>query len=172
MAAGGRQLMSIQQHHKTVTSLCLAKNGDVLLSGGIDRRVNAIRLIDFAMLHSMSMAAPVLSLAMSPDDHIMAVGIGQLLAIHRREPEPKLSKDLYFLAMVSAQVADSRTMVRTAAPKVRVQEAGKPRETVEISAKSADQHRLSKIDTLLKGYQHAAAIRKMFHCKIVRATWF
>ncbi|CAJ0592630.1 unnamed protein product [Cylicocyclus nassatus] len=155
IAAGGRQLMSLQQHHKTVTSLCLAKNGDVLLSGGIDRRVNAFRLIDFTLLHSMSMAAPVLSLAISPDDQTMAVGIGQLLAIHRRAPESK--------AMVSAQVADNRTMVRTAAPKVRVQEAGKPRETKEISAKSSDQHRLSKIDTLLKGYQHSAAIRKMFH---------
>ncbi|KIH66776.1 WD domain, G-beta repeat protein [Ancylostoma duodenale] len=154
IAAGGRLLMSLQQHHKTVTSLCLGKKGDVLLSGGIDRRVNVFRLIDFSLLHSMSMAAPVLSLAMSPDDETMAVGIGQLLAIHRREPEAK--------AMVSAQEVNKRTMIRTAAPKVHVQEAGKSRESIEITAKSTDQHRLSKIDSLLKGYQHSAAVRKMF----------
>ncbi|EPB70988.1 WD domain, G-beta repeat protein [Ancylostoma ceylanicum] len=154
IAAGGRLLMSLQQHHKTVTSLCLGKKGDVLLSGGIDRRVNVFRLIDFSLLHSMSMAAPVLSLALSPDDETMAVGIGQLLAIHRREPEAK--------AMVSAQESNKRTMIRTAAPKVHVQEAGKSRESVEITAKSTDQHRLSKIDSLLKGYQHSAAVRKMF----------
>ncbi|KHJ98202.1 WD domain, G-beta repeat protein [Oesophagostomum dentatum] len=159
IAAGGRLLMSLQQHHKTVTSLCLGKKGDVLLSGGIDRRVNAFRLVDFSLLHSMSMAAPVLSLAMSPDDQTMAVGMGQLLAIHRREPETKARSD----AMVSAQVADSRTMIRTAAPKVQIEEAGKPRESREISAKSSDQHRLSKIDSLLKGYQHSAAIQKIFH---------
>ncbi|KAK6729796.1 hypothetical protein RB195_006694 [Necator americanus] len=155
VAAGGRLLMSLQQHHKTVTSLCLGKKGDVLLSGGIDRRVNVFRLLDFSLLHSMSMAAPVLSLAMSPDDQTMAVGIGQLLAVHRRAPESK--------AMVSAQTVDKRTMIRTAAPKAHVQEAGKSKQTIEISAKSSDQHRLSKIDSLLKGYQHAAAVRKMFH---------
>lgn len=34
--------------------------------------------------HSMSMAAPVLGLSVSPDDNMMAVGMGNLLAIHRR----------------------------------------------------------------------------------------
>ncbi|ETN75084.1 U3 small nucleolar RNA, partial [Necator americanus] len=163
VAAGGRLLMSLQQHHKTVTSLCLGKKGDVLLSGGIDRRVNVFRLLDFSLLHSMSMAAPVLSLAMSPDDQTMAVGIGQLLAVHRRAPESKCSIHSISQAMVSAQTVDKRTMIRTAAPKAHVQEAGKSKQTIEISAKSSDQHRLSKIDSLLKGYQHAAAVRKMFH---------
>ncbi|KJH40512.1 DEAD/DEAH box helicase [Dictyocaulus viviparus] len=154
IAAGGRMLMSLQQHHKTVTSICLGNNGDVLLSGGIDRRINVVRLMDFALLHSMSMAAPVLGLAMSPDDRTMVVGMGQLLAIHRREPKPK--------EIVAADIIDKRSMVRTAAPKVRVEEAGKSKQYVEISAKSVDQHKLSKVDFLLKGYQHAAAIRKMF----------
>ncbi|KAK6060142.1 WD domain, G-beta repeat protein [Cooperia oncophora] len=154
IAVGGRQLMSLQQHHKSVTSLCLGANGEALLTGGIDRRVNAIRLLDFSLLHTMSMAAPVLSLAMSPDDQSMAVGMGQLLSIHRRAPEAK--------AIVAAQIADKRSMVRTAAPKVQMQVAGKSREIVEIKAKSSDMHRLTKIDSLLKGYQHAAAVRKMF----------
>lgn len=38
----------------------------------------------------MSMPAPVLSLAMSPDDETMAVGMSQLLAVHRRVPETKV----------------------------------------------------------------------------------
>ena len=42
----------------------------------------------------MSMAAPVLSLAVSPDDQTMAVGMGQLLAVHRREQEIKLRNDV------------------------------------------------------------------------------
>ncbi|KAJ1367997.1 hypothetical protein KIN20_029041 [Parelaphostrongylus tenuis] len=36
ITVGGRMLMSLQHHHKTVTSICLGTNGDVLLSGGID----------------------------------------------------------------------------------------------------------------------------------------
>uniref|UniRef100_A0A183GMH8 U3 small nucleolar RNA-associated protein 15 homolog n=1 Tax=Heligmosomoides polygyrus TaxID=6339 RepID=A0A183GMH8_HELPZ len=154
IAVGGRLLTSLQHHHKTVTSLCLGSCGGVLVTGAIDRRVNVIRLLDFSLLHSMSMPAPVLSLAMSPDDETMAVGMSQLLAVHRRVPETK--------AIVSAQVIDKRSLLRTAAPKVHMQEAGKSRETVEIMAKSSDQHRLSKVDSLLKGYQHYAAIKKMF----------
>lgn len=44
-----------------------------------------------------------------------------------------------FQAMVSAQEVNKRTMIRTAAPKVHVQEAGKSRESIEITAKSTDQ---------------------------------
>ncbi|VDO58433.1 unnamed protein product [Haemonchus placei] len=157
VTVGGRLLMPLQQHNKSVTSLCLGADGDILLTGGLDRQVNVIRVLDFSLLHSMPMASSVLALAMSPDDQTMAVGMGHLLAIHRRAPESK--------AIVSAQTVDKRAMIRTAAPKVQMQEAGKSKESVEIKAKSSDMHRLSKVDTLLRGYQHAAAIRKMFHCK-------
>nr|CDJ94145.1 WD40 repeat and U3 small nucleolar RNA-associated protein 15 domain containing protein [Haemonchus contortus] len=155
VTVGGRLLMSLQQHNKSVMSLCLGAVGDILLTGGLDRKVNVIRVLDFSLLHSMPMASPVLALAMSPDDQTMAVGMGHLLAIHHRAPESK--------GIVSAQTVDKRAMIRTAAPKVQMQEAGKSKESVEIKAKSSDMHRLSKVDTLLRGYQHAAAIRKMFH---------
>lgn len=46
---------------------------------------------------------------------------------------------MHVQAIVSAQVIDKRSLLRTAAPKVHMQEAGKSRETVEIMAKSSDQ---------------------------------
>ncbi|KAK6026352.1 helicase protein [Ostertagia ostertagi] len=154
IAVGGRLLISLQQHHKTVTSLCLGASGDTLLTGGIDRRVNAIRLLDFSLLHTMSMAAPVLSLAMSGDDQTMAVGMGQLLAIHRRAPEAK--------SVVRLKVVQRFQCFVLAAPEVQMHR-GRNQGRVWRSGQSP--HRLSKVDSLLKGYQHAAAIRKMFQCK-------
>ncbi|VDL78989.1 unnamed protein product [Nippostrongylus brasiliensis] len=152
VAVGGRLLTSLQYHHKSVTSLCLGAKGDVLLTGAIDRRVNVVRLLDFSLLHSMSMAAPVLSMAVAPDDQTIAVGMGQLLAVHRRQPEIK--------ALVTAQVFDKRSVIRTAAPKVQMQEAGKPKETVELTAKSkvyANEDLDPKVAKLALGLRTAVA---------------
>uniref|UniRef100_A0A183C4G0 U3 small nucleolar RNA-associated protein 15 homolog n=1 Tax=Globodera pallida TaxID=36090 RepID=A0A183C4G0_GLOPA len=86
----GKLLANIENHNKTVTSLCLANDGACLLTGGIDRRVNVVRLDDngtYAVLHSMRLEWPVLSLAVSPDDSFLAFGMPNRLALHRRQPQ-------------------------------------------------------------------------------------
>ncbi|KAL3097459.1 hypothetical protein niasHS_003907 [Heterodera schachtii] len=87
----GKLLANIEKHNKMVTSLCLASGGDCLLTGGIDRRVNVVRLDDdgkYDVVHSIRLEWPVLSLSISSDnDQFLAFGMPNKLALYRREAQ-------------------------------------------------------------------------------------
>ncbi|CAD6190821.1 unnamed protein product [Caenorhabditis auriculariae] len=159
LTAGGRQLAALQAHYKTVTSLCLAKNGTCLVTAGIDRRVNFFRTTNYSLIHSMSMPSPVLALDVSPDDESMAVGMGNLLGIYQRA---KLKKEV----LAHAAATNKKALVRTSAPAVKLREKGQPKEKVEVVAKSEDKLNLPRVDRLLMGFQHAAAVRRMFKSEL------
>ncbi|VDD92080.1 unnamed protein product [Enterobius vermicularis] len=96
ISVGGKLLYTLHNHHKTVTSLCLASNGNTLLSGGLDKRINVYRLDsgDFSLIHAFTMPAPVFALSVSLNDSFMAVGMGNLLGIFRREAPGPLEATL------------------------------------------------------------------------------
>ncbi|NWS40890.1 UTP15 protein, partial [Probosciger aterrimus] len=62
---GGQLLVSLKNHHKTVTCLCLNSSGQRLLSGSLDRHVKIYSTTSYKVVHSFSYAAPILSLALS-----------------------------------------------------------------------------------------------------------
>lgn len=76
--------------------MCLSKNGNYLLTGGIDRRINAIRIgneAEIEPVYSFKVESTVLSLALDNEDKCMAFGMGNnKLSIYRRKEEEKSEK--------------------------------------------------------------------------------
>ncbi|CAJ0962725.1 unnamed protein product, partial [Mesorhabditis belari] len=159
MLAGGRLLTSIQAHHKTVTSLCLGENGSSLLTGAIDRRINVVRIADFSISYSFSVAAPVLALGMSPNDETMAIGMGNLLSLYRRVPERQ--------NIVSLDTSDKKSIVQSNAPTATIQMKGTAKENIELTAKAPDRLFLSKFDQLLKAFKHHDLVSVLFSNKSI-----
>lgn len=85
MFNNGKLLANISQHHKTVTSLCLASNNSRLMSGSLDRHVKIYDIGTFKTIHTIDYPNAVLSMAISERDDILAVGmIDGIISIRKR----------------------------------------------------------------------------------------
>jgi U3 small nucleolar RNA-associated protein 15 len=90
--AGGRQLMTVSQHTKTVTCLKTTSDGRHLISGSLDRHVKFFNTTNYQCVHSSDYANSVLSVGISKDDDTLAVGtVDGTISVHRREQ--KVSKE-------------------------------------------------------------------------------
>ncbi|BDA47532.1 U3 small nucleolar RNA-associated protein 15 homolog [Coccomyxa sp. Obi] len=87
MLAGGRLLARLANHQKTVTSLAVAPlagpvatSAPRLISGSLDAHVKVYELDAFKVTHVSKYPSPVLSVAISPNAALLAVGMenGQL----------------------------------------------------------------------------------------------
>uniref|UniRef100_A0A2D4L154 U3 small nucleolar RNA-associated protein 15 homolog n=2 Tax=Micrurus TaxID=8634 RepID=A0A2D4L154_9SAUR len=83
---GGQLLVSLRNHHKTVTCLCLSSSGQRLLSGSLDRHVKIYSTTSYKVVHSFNYEASILSLALAPEDETLVVGMtnGILNIKHRK----------------------------------------------------------------------------------------
>lgn len=87
---GGQLLVSLKNHHKTVTCLCLNSSGQRLLSGSLDRHVKIYSTTSYKVVHSFNYATSILSLALSPEDETIVVGMTNgVLNVKHRKPEEK-----------------------------------------------------------------------------------
>ncbi|KAG5463308.1 MAG: WD40-repeat-containing domain protein [Olpidium bornovanus] len=68
LLSGGKQLYSLSNHQKTVTSLCLDGAGSRLLTGSLDHHVKVFNVSDYSVVHSVKYPAPVLRVALSVRD--------------------------------------------------------------------------------------------------------
>ncbi|VDM51272.1 unnamed protein product [Toxocara canis] len=163
IASGGRLLHTLQNHHKSVTCMCLATNGTRLLSGGLDKKVNVFHTdgAGYALIHSFSMPAPVYTLAISGDDQCMAVGMGNLLAIFRRDIATKHEETIREAKAVGAGLEYSQK-IPVAAPTPEQRQRGGVKREVELTAPLAPKLPLGKIDILLRQYKHWKAVDVLF----------
>ncbi|XP_075447863.1 U3 small nucleolar RNA-associated protein 15 homolog [Ascaphus truei] len=146
MLKGGQLLVSLRNHHKTVTSLCLSSSGQRLLSGSLDRHVKVYSTMNYKVVHSFDYAASILSLALAPDDEMIVVGMtnGVLNIKHRKHEEKKLIQPA----------------PRKKHPRSRVFVRGKdymPKQDDLLVSKPVREH-LKKYDKLLKGFQVSKAL--------------
>ncbi|NXH22732.1 UTP15 protein, partial [Bucco capensis] len=140
---GGQLLVSLKNHHKTVTCLCLNSSGQRLLSGSLDRHVKIYSTTSYKVVHSFNYATSILSLALSPEDETLVVGMTNgVLNVKHRKPEERKEKPL------KRQPA-YRTYVkgRTYMPKQEDFCVSKPVKRV-----------LRKYDKLLKSFQSSKAL--------------
>ncbi|XP_007897998.1 U3 small nucleolar RNA-associated protein 15 homolog [Callorhinchus milii] len=91
MLKGGQLLVSLRNHHKTVTCLCLNSSGQRLLSGSLDRHVKIYSTSTYKVVHSLDYTAAILSLALAPEDEAIVVGMtNSVLSVrHRKQNEKK-----------------------------------------------------------------------------------
>ncbi|KAG8598544.1 hypothetical protein GDO81_002651 [Engystomops pustulosus] len=154
---GGQLLVSLKNHHKTVTCLCLSSSGQRLLSGSLDRHVKIYSTMNYKVVHSFDYAASILSLALAPNDEMIVVGMtnGVLNVKHRKSDAPKGSK------RPVKQRPRYRTFMR-----------GKgyvPKQDDFIVSKPVKRH-LRKYDKLLRGFQVSAALDAVLETSITAST--
>ncbi|NXU51743.1 UTP15 protein, partial [Turnix velox] len=141
---GGQLLVSLKNHHKTVTCLCLNSSGQRLLSGSLDRHVKIYSTTSYKVVHSFNYATSILSLALSPEDETIVVGMtnGVLNIKHRKPEERKENSE-------KKRQPAYRTHVKgkTCTPKREDFCASKPVKNI-----------LRKYDRLLKSFQSSKAL--------------
>ncbi|KAI9502955.1 U3 small nucleolar RNA-associated protein [Coemansia spiralis] len=87
---GGKHLTTMGNHEKTVTSLCMDNTGGRLLAGSLDHHVKIYDVQSFKMMYNMSYPAPVLSVALSPDNTKLAVGMASgVFSLRKRQVSAK-----------------------------------------------------------------------------------
>jgi U3 small nucleolar RNA-associated protein 15 len=86
--AGGRLLTQFSNHHKTITSLCFASDYRRLVSCSLDRHVKFYDVSTYQVVHTLDFPSAILSVAVSPTDDLLTVGMADgLLSIQRRRDE-------------------------------------------------------------------------------------
>ncbi|XP_037536847.1 U3 small nucleolar RNA-associated protein 15 homolog [Nematolebias whitei] len=143
---GGQPLVSLKNHHKTVTCLALSHNGHRLLSASLDRHVKVYNTTNYKVVHNFDYAASILSLALAPEDKSIVVGMtNSILNIkHRKNPEE--SKEV--------------TGQQRRRPSYRVFVKGKnyvPKQDDYLVSKPVKQH-LAKYDKQLKKFNVSQAL--------------
>ncbi|XP_066540951.1 U3 small nucleolar RNA-associated protein 15 homolog [Hoplias malabaricus] len=142
---GGQQLVTLKNHHKTVTCACLSTTDNKLLTGSLDRHVKVYNS-SYKVVNTFDYAASILSLSVAPDDDVIAVGMtnGVLSVRHRKHTEDK------------QEVLGKKR--RT--PTYRVFIKGKnymPKHDDFLVSKTVKPH-LQKYDKLLKSFQVSKAL--------------
>lgn len=86
---GGRELHSFSNHQKTITSLCFNGNCSRLLSGSLDHHVKIYDIATYKVLHGIKYTAPVMSMALSPTDSHLVVGMSDGTLSIKHKPTSK-----------------------------------------------------------------------------------
>ncbi|XP_059500780.1 U3 small nucleolar RNA-associated protein 15 homolog [Stegostoma tigrinum] len=151
MLKGGQLLVSLRNHHKTVTCLCLNSSGQRLLSGSLDRHVKIYSTSTYKVVHSLDYAAAILSLSLAPEDEAIVVGMtNSVLNIrHRKRNENKQGN-------------------RKRGPSYRYFVKGKdymPKKDDLLVSKPVRFH-LKKYDKLLKSFQVSLALDAVLESKV------
>lgn len=153
---GGRLLMQIENHQKTVTSLALDRCNAALLAGSLDRTVKAFDLQTFRTLHAFRYPAPIISLAVSGKAAYVAAGASNgtlsVRAIREAEAEISLSETNSFGAGTPREVPE------------RFRPRNKPNPE-DILVKAQRRKRSSNCDSLLRTFQYRKALDLVLHEK-------
>ncbi|KAJ3068827.1 snoRNA-binding rRNA-processing protein [Podochytrium sp. JEL0797] len=145
----GTHVTTLANHQKNITTMSLDGSKSRLLSGGLDNMVKVYNLQDFGVVHSFKYPAPILSMACSPDDTHLVVGMaGGLLSIRQRVVKTQEVVG----AMQSRAKANGGTLRHFRRGAVAQAQVG---DVVVERAKSA---RLHEWDNLLKKFNHAKAL--------------
>ncbi|KIO32832.1 hypothetical protein M407DRAFT_211574 [Tulasnella calospora MUT 4182] len=161
LVAGGRCLRALSNHQKTIT--CMAFNGSAsrLLTGGLDQMVKVYDVSSYRVVHTMRYSAPLLCLAMSPDDTHIAAGMSDgTLSVRRRNTSEEEAQAAAARKEV-ARTGDFESMLeKIGEPEYLSQRASTKPKGDPDEAKLAKEHRkkLTEYDKLLKQFKYGEAL--------------
>jgi len=90
---GGRVLETLDNHQKTVTSLCIDSERLRLFTGSLDRNIKIFSTTTYKMIHSIKYTTSVFTMGISPDNTHLVTGMsdGMLSIRHRLVDMEKIS---------------------------------------------------------------------------------
>lgn len=151
LLSGGRCIRTLSNHQKSITCLTFDGSRTRLLSGSLDQHVKIYDVSSYRVVHNIKYAAPVLSVALSPDDrHIVAGTQSGYMTIRRRQ--------------VTKEESDKNRMEQS---RLRTYQSFLPSNPIVEEDGVIHRKRMQSLqeyDRLLKGFQYGnaldAALRK------------
>ncbi|KAG2757311.1 WD40 repeat-like protein, partial [Suillus brevipes Sb2] len=177
LVAGGRCLRAFSNHQKTITSLAFDGSAGRLLTGSLDHMVKVYDVSSYKVVHTMRYPAPVLCLAISPDETHIAAGMSDgTLSVRRRQPKASEGADQSFAAALKSGAFE--TFLGGALPvigqgRTKSKIKQKPTGDVdELRIESRRARRLKEYDRLLKGFKYSAALDSVLRKNVPPTTAF
>ncbi|KCV69060.1 hypothetical protein H696_04480 [Fonticula alba] len=173
MAAGGRAIHQVRAHKKTVTGLAFDPDYTRILSCSLDHTVKIHDVRDYSVTHSVVYPAPLLSVALSPDNtHLVAGMANGLLSIRHRATAASLASGRAVAPVPAATAAAEATtqaaIVNDGKRSARPPASGSYRFFVrgrghqpganDFTVESRRRPRLQPFERLLKNYEYQAAL--------------
>lgn len=92
LLSGGKLLSTLSNHQKTITCLTSDEGATRVLTGSLDQQVKVYETQTWNVTHSFKMRSEVLSLALSPDRMLLAVGhVAGKLDIRKKQDKTELA---------------------------------------------------------------------------------
>ena len=164
LTMGGRCVAAMSNHQKTVT--CATFDGEQrrLLTGGLDQMVKVYDVENWNVVHTMRYSAPVLSLAMSPDDTHIAAGLTDgTFSLRRRDPKPSETSAAEQMKSAVAggayeYFADMEQVFNTGHVKSKTTPSVIKGPEDEFRAETKRRQRLKEFDRFLRLFKYSAAL--------------
>ncbi|EIM88468.1 WD40 repeat-like protein, partial [Stereum hirsutum FP-91666 SS1] len=180
LVAGGRCTRALSNHQKTVTSLAFNSNASRVLTGGLDHMVKVYDVSNYNVVHTMRYPAPVLCLAVSPDDTHIAAGMSDgTLSVRRRQPkasEASAADGPFSAASLRAGTFESflgGTIPNLGQLQIKDKTKARPVGDVdEFKVETKRRKRLKEYDRLLKTFKYSAALDSVLRKQIPPTTTF
>ena len=161
----GKCVRALSNHQKTVTCASFDGSKSRVLTGGLDMMVKVYDVEDWKVVHTMRYPAPILSLAVSPDDTHIAAGMTDgTLSVRRRDPKASEIAEQGIKQAALAQgsyeyFADMETVFRTGHVKAKKDDLPPvvgPAD--EFRAEGKRKEELKDFDKFLKAFKYSAAL--------------
>ncbi|KAF5387928.1 hypothetical protein D9615_000452 [Tricholomella constricta] len=171
LVAGGRCIRALSNHQKTVTALAFDANAGRLLTGSLDQMIKVYDVSTYKVVHTMRYPAPILCLAISPDETHLVAGMSDgTLSVRRRQ-----TKTAEGTAIDPLLSGTFEAFLGTSFPggTVRGKVQSKPLGSVdELRVESRRTKRLKDYDRLLKSFKYSAALDSVLRKQVPPTTTF
>ncbi|EIW69973.1 hypothetical protein TREMEDRAFT_43605 [Tremella mesenterica DSM 1558] len=165
LTMGGKCVRALSNHQKTVTCATFDGTKGRVLTGGLDMMVKVYDVEEWKVVHTMRYPAPLLSLAVSPDDTHIAAGMTDgTLAVRRREPPAsEAAAQEAKQASIAGGSYEFFTDMEAVFGNGHVKAKGKDLPPVigpadEFRVESRRKERLRDFDKYLKAFKYSAAL--------------
>ncbi|KAI0832414.1 WD40 repeat-like protein [Trametes gibbosa] len=179
LVAGGRCTRAMSNHQKTITSLAFNSDASRVLTGGLDQMVKVYDVSTYRVVHTMRYPAPILCMAISPDETHIAAGMSDgTLSVRRRQPKASepASQDLFSIASLRTGAFESflgGALPALGQGRVKEKRKSKPVGDVdELRVESKRKKRLRDYDRLLKNFKYSAALDSVLRKNVPPTTTF
>ncbi|KAI7863330.1 WD40-repeat-containing domain protein [Spinellus fusiger] len=149
LLSGGRCMHEVSNHQKTITSMCFDGSASRLVTGSLDHHVKVYNVEDYKVVYSVKYPAPVLSVALSPNDtHLVAGMANGLLSIRQRQ------------AKTSETVVKKKqeSYIRGGTYKYFMRGQSNQAAQDDFAVEQVRRNKLTKYDTHLKKFQYGNAL--------------
>ncbi|KAJ8662044.1 hypothetical protein O0I10_002376 [Lichtheimia ornata] len=161
LLAGGRCMHTVSSHQKTITSMCFDGSASRLLTGSLDHHVKIFNVQDYKVVHSIKYSAPIMSVAMSPDDtHLVAGMANGYLSIRKRQvnSEEKAAK------------SRKQEQLRSGAYKYFMRGKSSVPEQDAFVVERTRKTRLNQYDKYLKSFEYHNALDEVLRLRNTNVT--